>query len=222
MFTPLRNIAPDAHFVEGNRGLLVLMGHRFLVTIIGLGDGTVRVTFPVQDFPMEGMYVTLEFHDELGYSTYETEVVKSPDGPGDGLLLSLPPASSRTHHRSSWRVTADFPVELKSHVHPRRVEAPVINISAGGMLVRTNMNLAMDENVDLEFNLPGDTHKSVLAKVVHLHVPDASQGEIPLVGIQFVSPEPLLTKSLTQYIWRRLRQIHPQEHLRLRRHSDQA
>jgi len=222
MFEPLRNAAPIAHFSEGSRGLLVLMGHRFLVTVIGVANETVRVTFPVQDFPMEGMYVTIEFHDELGYSTYETEVVKSPEGPGDGLLLSLPPESNRTHHRSSWRVSADFPVEMKSHVHPRRVEAPVINVSAGGMLVRTNMKLTMDENLDLTFNLPGDGHKSALAKVVHLHVPDASQSEIPLVGIQFVSPEPLLTKSLTHYIWRRLRQIHPQEQLRLRRHSDQA
>lgn len=222
MLNAKHHAGTDSHFVEGNRGLLVLMGHRFLITITGVEMGGVRVSFPVQDFPMEGMYVTLEFHDELGYSTYETEVLKSPEGPGDGLLLSLPPESNRTHHRSTWRVSADFNVEMKSHVHPRRVEAPVINISSGGMLVRTNMNLNMDDNVDLAFSLPGDSHKSALAKVVHIHLPEHSQVEHTLIGLQFVSPEQVFTKSLTHYIWRRLRQLHPQEHLRLRRHSDQV
>lgn len=220
MSTPARNADHGSHFVEGSRALLVLMGHRFLVTLLHEDREHLRVTFPVQDFPMEGMYVTIEFHDDLGYSSYETEVLQSPAQPGDGLLLKRPSESSRTHHRSSWRVAADFTVQLKSHVHPRRVEAPVINVSAGGMLVRTDMALSMDDNVDLEFNLPGDSLKKALAKVVHVHVPDLSKGELPLVGLQFVGIEPAMSKAITHYIWRRLRQLHPQQRMLLRRATD--
>jgi Tfp pilus assembly protein PilZ len=222
MLMDSRTVDAGAHFVEGNRGLLLLMGHRFLVTILAVSPETVRVSFPVQDFPMEGMYVNLEFHDDLGYATYESEVIASPNEPGDGLLLRRPPESLRTHHRTSWRVAADFRVEMKGHVHPRRYDAPVINISAGGLLVRTDAPLNLGDNLDISFDLTGDGRKQALAEVMHLNVPEASQGAIPLVGLRFVSPEPALTKSVTMYIWRRLRQMHPKQHTHLRRATDQV
>lgn len=214
-------VESGAHFIEGNRGLLLMMGHRFLVTILSTSPETVRVSFPVQDFPMEGMYVNLEFHDELGYATYESEVIASPREPGDGLLLRRPPESLRTHHRTSWRVAADFRVEMKGHVHPRRYDAPVINVSAGGLLIRTDAPLNVGDNLDLSFDLTGDGRKSALGEVMHLNVPEASRGGIPLVGLRFVSPDPALTKSVTNYIWRRLRQMHPSQQTPLRRASDQ-
>lgn len=222
MLMDARSRDTETHFVEGARCLLVLMGHRFLVTIVSVSPETVRITFPVQDFPMEGMYVNLEFHDELGYATYESEVIASPREPGDGLLLRRPPESQRTHHRSSWRVAADFRVEMKGHVHPRRYDAPVINISAGGLLVRSDAPVSVGDNVDLVFDLPGDGRKEALAEVVHVHVPEASRGGIPLLGLRFVGAEDVLKKSVTMYIWRRLRQLHPNQHTHLRRHSDQV
>ncbi len=103
------------HFTEGTRALLILMGQRFLVTVLNANTDTLRVSFPVQDFPLEGMYVNLEFHDDLGYVTYETEVIESPKQAGDGLLIRRPPESVRTHHRTAWRVSADFRVEIKKN-----------------------------------------------------------------------------------------------------------
>ena len=212
--------APGSHFQVGNRALLVLMGQRYLVSIVSVMDEAIRLTFPVSDFPLEGMYVNLEFHDDQGYSTYESEVIASPREPGDGLLVRRPPDSLRTHHRSSWRVSADFVVEMKNHVHPRRVEAPVINISAGGMLVRADAQLNFGDNVELHFDLPGDARKYALAQVVHVNTPEESRGQVPLIGLRFVSPENSLTRAITTYIWRRLRQAHPQQHVRLRRRTD--
>jgi c-di-GMP-binding flagellar brake protein YcgR len=220
MLNELHLDAGHAHFIEGNRGLLLLMGQRFLVSILSVTPDTVRVSFPVQDFPMEGMYVNLEFHDDLGYATYESEVIASPKEPGDGLLLRRPPDAVRTHHRSSWRVAADFHVEMKGHVHPRRYDAPVINISGGGMLVRSDAPLNFGDSVDITFDLPGDSRKTALAQVVHLNVPSESQGGVPLVGLRFISPDAALTKAITMYIWRRLRQTHPKQILKLRRQSD--
>lgn len=211
----------QTHFFEGNRGLLILMGQRFLVTVLNATPDTVRVTFPVQDFPMEGMYVSLEFHDDLGYSTFESEVIASPRDPGDGLQLRRPPEGTRTHHRSAWRVAADFHVEMKGHVHPRRYEAPVINVSGGGLLVRTDAPFAFGDNVELTFDLPGDGRKQTLAQVMHITVAEKSQGGIPLVGFKFVAADPQLTRSVSMYIWRRLRELHPREHLKLRRQTDQ-
>ena len=210
------------HFEEGNHALLVLMGQRYAVTILNVHPDSVRVTFPVRDFPIEGMYVNIEFHDELGYSTYESEVLDAPKGPGDGLLVRRPTEGQRTHHRASWRVAADIRVEIKGHVHPRRYDAPVINISAGGMLVRSDAPLNLNDNVDLSFDLPGEGPKTVLAEVMHVSVPEGSQGGVPLLGLKFVSPEPALVASITKYIWRRLRQMHPKQYLKLRRSSDQV
>jgi c-di-GMP-binding flagellar brake protein YcgR len=209
------------HFTEGTRALLILMGQRFLVTVLNANTDTLRVSFPVQDFPLEGMYVNLEFHDDLGYVTYETEVIESPKQPGDGLLIRRPPESVRTHHRTAWRVSADFRVEIKGHVHPRRYEAPVINLSSGGLLVRTDAPLNFGDNVDVEFNLTDEHRHRALAQVMHVNVLEKSQGGIPLVGLKFVNPDPELTKSVTHYIWRRLRQTHPSQYTKLRRVSDQ-
>ena len=221
MLIDSRPVEAGAHFIEGNRGLLLLMGHRYLVTVLSVSPENVRVSFPVQSFPMEGMYVNLEFHDDLGYATYESEVLSSPREPGDGLLLRRPPESLRTHHRTSWRVAADFRVEMKGHVHPRRYDAPVINISAGGMLVRSDAPVKMGDNMDLSFDLPGDGPKTTLGEVMHVNVPEDSRGGVPLLGLRFVSPSEALQKSVTMYIWRRLRQLHPGQHTHLRRATDQ-
>jgi hypothetical protein len=49
---------PQDHlFVTGNRCLLLIMGQRFLVSIQKVTDNTIEVSFPVRDFPVEGMRV---------------------------------------------------------------------------------------------------------------------------------------------------------------------
>ncbi|MBI2433039.1 MAG: PilZ domain-containing protein [Candidatus Hydrogenedentes bacterium] len=209
-------MAPEAeinpHFDIGNRALLVFMGQRFLVTILSSDAEKIRISFPVSDFPIEGMYVTLEFHDETGFASYETEVVEAARQPGDGLALKRPPAMTRTHHRTSWRIPADFSVEMKDHVHPRRTEAPVINLSAGGLLVRSAVAFDAGDNMDLYFRLPGDEQPhAAVGQVVYVNAAPLPKDKAYQVGIKFVGADPVVSRSVSQYIWRRLRELHPHE-----------
>jgi hypothetical protein len=211
----------NPHFEIGNRALLVFMGQRFLVTILSADYGELRLSYPVSDFPVEGMYVNLEFHDEAGYAAYESEVVRPALQPGDGLVVKRPPAVVRTHHRHCWRVPTDFRVEVKDHVHPRRAEAPAINISAGGMLLRSLIAYNPGNNVDMHFRLPGDAllHTAVGMVVHSAPVPEARDNALH-VGVKFVDLDPGTAKCISQYIWRRLRELHPTDLQMKRRRAD--
>ncbi len=212
----------NAHFNEGERCLVILAGERFLVTILRVGGDRIQVTFPTSDFPIEGMHVDLEFHDENGYTAYESEVLETPREVGDGLVVKRPPSEMiRNNHRSAWRVPADFSVTMKHHVHPRRVEVPVINVSAGGMLLRTTMEVAVGDSIDLSFMLPGELKADqLLGRVMHVSTPpDAAENE-HLVGLHFVTPDARSREALSKYIWRRLRELDPNKLRHHRRATD--
>jgi len=191
----------------GGRCLLVISGQRFLVSVLSSGDDWLKVTFPSADFPIEGMYVSLEFHDDDGFTLLESEVLASPRAPGDGLTLRLPERSQRNHHRTAWRVPADFRARVKGHVHPRVHEVPVLDVSAGGLQVSADMDLAMGENVDVRFTLPGLGEHQVLGAVAHV-VRAEHEPQGPLrAGIRFINPELETTQAIKQYIRGRVAQL---------------
>lgn len=210
------------HFQDGKRCLVILSGERFLVTILRVDEDRIQVTFPTSDFPIEGMHVDLEFHDDQGYTAYESEVLETPKEVGDGLVVRRPPSDTiRNNHRSAWRVPADFQVTMKHHVHPRRVEVPVINISAGGMLLKTGMRVEVGDSIDLRFTLPGELEEdTLLARVMHVFSPPGSEDSENLVGLLFVNPEQASRKALSNYIWRRLRELDPNKLRHHRRATD--
>ena len=211
---------PDDSFQIGARCLLVLMGQRFLVSVIDAKPETLRLSFPVSDFPVDGMHVDLEFHDEQGYVSYETEVLHGPKELGDGMLVRRPPSVTRNQHRSSWRVPADFKAELKDHVHPRRTKVPVINLSAGGMLIRSSVPFEIGASVDVLLPIPqGDTH-ALIGQVMHLSQMEDARIETTLYGLRFVGGDPYVTQDITRYLWRRLRELHPEGLSHLRRTTD--
>jgi hypothetical protein len=206
----LQDDGTSSHFEIGNQGLLLFMGERYLFSVIDNAENALRVSFPVSDFPAEGMSVTLEFHDEAGYAAYETEVLENTHRHGDGLLLRQPTETTRTHHRNSWRIPTDFRVQLKDQVHPRWHECPVINLSAFGLLVRVEADLKPGDNVDLRVTLPEATESAPgVGKVIHVEeVTHLHDGAI-LAGIQFVTLEPATAEALAHYVWRRLRELNP-------------
>ncbi|MBI2425471.1 MAG: PilZ domain-containing protein [Candidatus Hydrogenedentes bacterium] len=207
----------DSCFVVGNRCLLMLMKERFLVSVLSVDDVTVRVSFPTRDFPIEGMYVELEFHDANGYTRYETEVLKAPEGVGDGLILKRPFEHLRTHHRSSWRVPVEFDADVKSHVHPRKYSCRVLNLSIGGMLLSTHAPFELGETVESTFEIPGSVRDTLTAKVVHVDRADGEENG--MIGLEFISPDPVLSKSISQYIWGRVKELHPPKTVHLRQNS---
>lgn len=209
------------NFRVGNRGLLILMGSRYLVAVLSVTEDTVVVSFPANDFPIDGMRVDLEFHDVGGYATYETEVLHGPREAGDGVVLRKPETIHLHRHRTSWRVPVDFKAELKDHVHPRVHEVPVINISAGGLLVRTMADLKMNDDVDITFTIPNGPRLKMVAQVMHVSLPPSGRA-VPasIVGLQFVGVDPVVQQQIVAYTWRRVREIYPEDLRHLRRRSD--
>jgi len=193
----------------GGRCLLLISGQRFLVTVLASGDDWIKVTFPAADFPIEGMYVSLEFHDDEGFTLFESEVLESPRAPGEGLTLRLPERAQRNSHRTAWRVPADFRASVKGHVHPRVHDVPVLDVSAGGLQVSSDMDLAMGENVDVTFKLPGLGEHKVLGAVAHV-VRTENDPKAPIrAGIRFINPELETSEAIKHYIRGRVAQLGP-------------
>jgi Tfp pilus assembly protein PilZ len=203
-------VSATEHFEPGARCLIEVLDRRYLSTVLNVAEDRLRLTFPTLDFPIDGMYVILEFHDDDGFTTYETEVISGPHQVGDGLLVKCPPAEYRSRHRSAWRVPGDFSVQLKGHVHPRRHEAPVVNVSTGGLLVKTHADVDLGDNVDLRFSLPKVEEELIMVgHVVHCAAEDKGADHGRLVGMQFVSPDPAHVDQIRAYIRRRLRTLYP-------------
>ncbi len=201
------------HFTKGERCILLIMEERYLVTVLSVADDRVRVSYPSAHFPVEGMYILLEFHDEEGYSLYESEVLETPRDHGDGLVLRLPHADRRTSHRRTWRVEADLTCQFKDHVHPRRHEAQVTNVSAGGMQIETDAQLDIGHNIDIDLELPGRGTHRILGTIAHLMVTEDSERKgHTLAGVRFLNPEQETSRALTEYIWKRVHKLHPKAH----------
>ena len=205
---PHRN-ASESLFVPGNRCLLILMGQRYLVSIQKADDDSIAVSFPIRDFPVEGMRVDLEFHDTEGYTRFESEVMVAPRDVGDSLILRRPPEFLRNYHRGSWRVPVDFKASVKGHVHPRRLHVPVVNLSTGGMLLLTDAEMEIGDMMEARLPLPALEDEPFTCQVIHrADATKAMAGRVQ-VGCTFVSPDPTCIKSVSNYILERLKELGP-------------
>lgn len=205
---PHRNVS-ESLFVPGNRCLLILMGQRYLVSIQKADDDSLAVTFPIRDFPVEGMRVDLEFHDTEGYTRFESEVMVAPKALGDNLILRRPPEFLRNYHRGSWRVPVDFKASIKGHVHPRRLNVPVINLSTGGMLLLSDAPLAIGDMLEARLPLAALEQDHLTCQVLHRADATKSMAGLAQVGCSFVSPDPTCIKAVSDYILERLKELGP-------------
>ncbi len=205
--TPLRSIRPEEHIQVGNRCFVVLLEQRYLVTLLKVTDDILRVSFPMGEFPVEGMTVLLEFHDDLGFTTYVCEVLEAPKAPGDGLLLRMAPGGVMSRHRSFWRVPVKLRGEMKDQVHPRRHPVTILDLSAGGLLVKADEAVKVGEVVDVKLALPGIESESITCKVIHTPV---SEDGGRLFGCEFIGPDPVVLETITTFIRKRLRELGPE------------
>jgi len=187
---------------------LLILKQRFLVAIQKVSDDTLEVSFPVRDFPVEGMHVDLEFHDLEGFTRFESEVLEAPKQAGDYLVLKRPPAYVRNYHRGSWRVPVDFKAQVKGHVHPRRLHVPVVNLSTGGILMLTDSDMAIGDMLEAELPVPALDGEKLTCKVVH-RAEEAEASGLVQVGCTFVSPDPNSIKAISGYIWDRIKELGP-------------
>ncbi|MBM3289872.1 MAG: PilZ domain-containing protein [Candidatus Hydrogenedentes bacterium] len=194
----------------GNRCMLRVAGEHFLVGILEVQKAHIRVTFPGREYPIEGLQVTVEFHDELGFNSYRTHVVRGPETAGGGLILARPVESRRTQYRDSCRVPTDLTVQVKDQVHVRRYDAALVNLSAGGALIVTPAQFDFSTTVEMQLSLPGEPRYTLIGQVVHATgAPTRYNITDKTYGVRFVSLEPDAARSITRYVWARLREIFP-------------
>ncbi len=208
--TSTRAGEPVKHVKAGDKGLFVLHGRRFFVGVLEVDENAIRVSFPKPDLLDEGARVELEVHNENGFNGYECEILRTPRAVGEGVLLSHPVPSSRNVHRSGWRVPAGLPGRLKGHVHPKAVQVDIVNLSVGGALVRAKdpMPLAVGDNADLRFSLPDAEEERLLTEVVHA---EPESGKAHEVGLRFISTDQQTRRLLTNFVWRTLRELYPED-----------
>jgi len=205
--TPSRSVNPEEHVQVGSRCFIVLLDQRYLSTILKVADDVLRVSFPMRDFPVEGMTVMLEFHDDLGFTTYVCEVIDTAKAVGDGLRLRMAPGGVKNRHRSFWRVPVKLGAEVKDHVHPRRFAVTVLDISAGGVLIQADETVKVGEVVDMKLLLPGIESETLTCKVKHNPGIEHGKG---LFGAEFIGLDPYVLDTITAYIRKRLRELSPE------------
>ena len=208
----------EDHLCVGNRCLLVLFGKRYRSAVLSVNEDTIRLSFPVRDFPIEGMRVEMEFYDDGGSSTYEAVVVEERGNVGDGILLSKPSQLNRIVHRSAWRVPVELTANIKGHVHPRKHTVDVLNMSAGGILIRTAVELNVGDMADISLMLPEGPREQLIGTVMHLAQHPGPHSTDQLAGIKFEDTSEDARERLTRYIWQRLHDLHP-ESMRMQRQT---
>jgi c-di-GMP-binding flagellar brake protein YcgR len=196
---------------KGKQCLLSVMDQYFMVEIVEVGSDKLKVTFPGIDYPLEGMAVALQFHDQDGINEYPSYVVDGPRGMENYLTLAKPETGTRTQHRSTCRVPTDLTMQVKDQIHVRKYDAALLNLSAGGCLIQTEGPFTLDSTLEAMLSLPGESTHTILAKVVHVASPGTSSpaGNVRAFGLRFIDPEPLVVRSISHYVWRRLREIYP-------------
>ncbi|HOE67663.1 MAG TPA: PilZ domain-containing protein, partial [Candidatus Hydrogenedentes bacterium] len=144
-----------------------------------------------------------------GLDCRHAQVAQGPRNPGDGVLLTQPRERVRTYHRGSCRVPTDLTVQVKNRAHVRHFDAELLNLSAGGALLRTVAPFDFSTTVEMIVSLPGEPPLTMAGHVVHIcDVPERQQLGQRIIGIRFTTPDTAATRFITQFIWQRLHEMY--------------
>ena len=193
----------------GDQFLMNVTGRNFMVDVLSVEAGTMRVAFPGIDYPVEGMLVDVELHDAEGFSYFQTEVVRGPLADGDGVVLRIPDIAQRSTHRDSARVPTDLDVILTAD-EETGIRGKLRNLSSGGAFVEAGVRFSEGASVSMEVEIPGVGRKLVDIQILHVTEPRATDlGPVYSYGTRFTGYEPGAGRALTQYLWDRLAELYP-------------
>lgn len=200
---------PVRELQAGEHCLLRVMNRHFWVRVETVYDSGLRTTFPGTDYPVPGMMVELEIHEESGYTAFVTEVLAGPFETGGGLLLKTPAEGLFHQHRGSIRVSTDLTAQIRDQVHVRHYSADLVNLSGGGALMRTNAPLEMGTTVEVTLSLPGEQRSLVLGVVRHVHDAPGNRPGDRMIGVNFLPLDPGAARSVARFIYQRLVELAP-------------
>ncbi len=199
---------PARCILAGSRGKLNVMGKRFGVEVLDVGDHGIRVSFPFADWPTEGMPVELDLPSDQGFVRYRATVAYEPETAYvAGLVLRDPTTCEpEVAQRGHCRVPTDLTFQVKESLHPRKFDAFVINLSVGGALLRSELAAEPGRALDIELSLPFHCVESIPALVVYA-APEGESADGQLLGVQFQQNRPETATAITEYIDHRLQAI---------------
>lgn len=194
----------------GARLLMNVAGQHFMVQVTHLTDKEVRVTFPGIDYPVEGMLVALEVHDDKGFSRYQTRVIEGPRKEGDGVLLERTSIEYWQQHRDSYRIETNLEAKLQLDGQDGEDPGTVTNISTGGVLVDCERKFELNSLLKLRFVLPNGAAAALTVKVLHVGKPrEVNSRTLYTYGTNYESYEPGTGHVVTNYIRDRLKELYP-------------
>lgn len=150
--------------------------HAHTSTILQVTDDAVRLDTPRRDGKAlsadedQALQLFIELHGRM--YTFNSRVRALPDGGANELVIDLPRAVLRTERREFFR--------LNTMVTPRyaaltsgdgdeleRIEATILDISGGGVRIRTHAALDSGALVRLIFQLGDDADIDLMIEVLH-------------------------------------------------------
>lgn len=195
--------------VKGAECLLNFVGRHFKSRILEVGPETFRVTFPGRDYPVPGLNIVLEFHDDYGFYYVPTIVVEGPQQQPGGITLRKGDQVKRSTHRDSFRVPTDLTVRVRDHIHVRRYDAALVNLSGGGCLLRADAPWDFSSTLEITLSLPGEPLYTLLGQVIHIaECPRCGQETPHLFGAKFIGIDPEVERAICNYVFARLPQLY--------------
>ncbi|MCX5772109.1 MAG: PilZ domain-containing protein [Candidatus Hydrogenedentes bacterium] len=194
---------------KGCECLLNFVGRHFKSRILEVGPEMMRVTFPGKDYPVPGLNIVLEFHDDLGFYYMPAIVVEGPQKQPGGITVKKAAEVKRSTHRDSFRVPTDLTARVRDHIHVRRYDAALVNISAGGALLRSDAPWDFNSTLEITLSLPGEPLYTLLGQVMHIAT-GARAGQQPerVFGVKFIGIDPEIERAIVSYIFTRLPEIY--------------
>lgn len=168
----------------------------------------VHVTFPGRDYPIEGMRIGLELHDEEGYYLSQTIVLEGPREKGDGIVLKRPEILQRYQHRATNRVPTDLAAQVRDLEHPRKHTADLLDVCSEGALIQTDAPFEEQALIEMRLSLPGEPPVALTGEIVHCGREGVSFKEgFRHFGVQFTEVDDDARASIRRYVHQRLREI---------------
>jgi len=191
----------DKQLRPGDTFLLRAGTEYFLSTVESVTERSLEVTVPAKDYPPPGMKVSMDFHDDDGCTMYHTKVIRGPSAARRSARLSLPASCRRITHREYTRVETNLPARFREMGTVTYHQATILNLSAGGVLLKTDKTQEFQKLLEIELKLPGNPRLTVLGQIVHkAEQLDEKVGRTSLYGCRFVRLDRGDRKTIVQYV----------------------
>lgn len=157
-----------------------------------------------------GQRIVVSFYDHVAFYSFSAVVLEVSKPPMPRVKVSLPEKVSRTQRRNFVRINARIPLEyyLVCENLAERIaghQATTLDISGGGVLIKTDQKLDPGAELEITFGIPGKGKVFAIGKVIRC-CPDSNQQKFR-VGIQFTLIEKKDREKIIRYIFEQQRML---------------